>query len=82
MTQSIPPPGVKKPEDVFYWAKDRLEHNKSLLEDMKKIATESGLHELVSPYSGERVILPSFIEKVSRSIEYSERVNDVSSGAG
>lgn len=75
LTQSVMPANVQKPADIFYWAPARLENNKALYSQMRRISTASGLSELVSPFSGERFELAPFLEAVRRSIEYSERIN-------
>jgi hypothetical protein len=75
--QNNHPTFSEKPEDVFYWKGDRLEAVKQGLVEIEALSSQSQISEIVNPFNPEeKVIIQDFIDKVKRSIEYSEQINE------
>ncbi|MEQ1500274.1 MAG: hypothetical protein ABL917_02805 [Parcubacteria group bacterium] len=75
--QNTHPSFSEKPEDTFYWKGDRLEAVKQGLATIEDLSVQNQISEVVSPFnSEERVNVQPFIDKVKRSIEYSEQINE------
>lgn len=75
--QNNHPSFSEKPEDVFYWKGERLEAVKQGLETIEDLSNQNQISEVANPFnSEEKVDVKSFVDKVKRSIEYSEQINE------
>jgi hypothetical protein len=72
--QSVLPEGIEKPKDLYYWRGDRLQHYKELFEKMKDLVAKNNLIEIINPYSKEKITVSDFINKIEKSIEFSESI--------
>lgn len=72
--QSVLSPEIEKPKDLYYWKGDRLEHSKELFEKVKDLVAQHNLIEVINPYTKEDIIVSDFIDKIKRSIEFSESI--------
>lgn len=61
-------------EDLFYWKGLRLDDVKKGVEVMEILARENNISEIVNPWdASQRIDVASFIDKVRKSIDYSEK---------
>lgn len=75
--QNTHPSFSEQPEDTFYWKGDRLEAVRQGLATIEDLSNQNQISEVVSPFnSEERVDVKDFIDKVKRSIEYSNQINE------
>jgi hypothetical protein len=74
--QSVPPEGVEVPEDTFFWKGDRLNHYKDLFLKFNGVVEENGITEIVHPARGVKIVVSDFIDKIQRSIDFSENVRN------
>lgn len=72
--QSIPPQGIEQPKEPYYWRGDRLQHNKELFEKIKDLAVQNNLTEIIRPDTQEKIVVSDFINKIEKSIEFSESI--------
>lgn len=73
-SQSLPPEGVEKPQDLFFWKNDQLEHCRELFQTISSLVTDNNLTEVTHPTTGELIVVSVFLDKIKRSIEFSDSV--------
>lgn len=74
LVQSTHPLSTDQPESLFYWAGDRLTHNKTLVSELRKLITDNQVREFHHAFTDVEISLPSFLEKAEQSITYSEQI--------
>lgn len=72
--QSVVPEGIEQPADVFYYKGDRLKHNEALFARLQAVVQENNLTEVKHFATGETINVTDFIDKIRRSIEFSDSV--------
>ncbi|MCC2631904.1 MAG: hypothetical protein K0S20_603 [Patescibacteria group bacterium] len=72
--QSMPPEGVEVPEGLMLWLGQRLEYNKTLIEEIKQRSQEGEISSVIHPNTKEIIDLSDFINRAEQSVVFSEDV--------